>query len=108
MNATVTRNRVTTTDRYTDDVRGDERTFTIPGVIVAPADTTEPREPGRRAVVTELDFWAPGNQDLQPKDTVTIPGYDGTFTVEGHPGTWRNPFSNVITGITAKLRRVAG
>lgn len=98
----------TTTDRYGNTV-ADWDTATRTDVelcALAPRTSPEDLSNGRQGVIIGMTLYAPADADLRPSDRVLARGE--TFEVDGHPETWRNPYTGVDFGIEAALRRVEG
>ena len=94
-------------DRYGNPVAGYADPVERPVYAVAPKQTVEPDELGRRAVITGKTIyadWAPG-----PHDRVGYQG--GLYEVQGEPGEWdNNPHTSVTRhhGFVWDIERSAG
>lgn len=109
MTESVTRLRGTTVEnRYGDDQWDwtDPAELTITGCAVAPRDSTEDHNEGRQAVLIGFTVYAPAGTVVLPSDRLRIRGDD--FEVDGEPGAWISPFSDVEEGVEIGTRRVTG
>jgi DNA/RNA endonuclease YhcR with UshA esterase domain len=97
------------TDRYGNPVPGYAAPVSVGVYAVAPKQSTEPDELGRRAVITGLTVYAPLETDVGPHDRVTYRG--DVYEVQGVVGRWENnPHVHVNRheGITFDLERSTG
>lgn len=109
MTESVTRVRPgTTTDRYgaTVDDWTDTSNLAITGCAVAPRDAEEDRGNGRQAVIIGFNVYAPAGADVLPTDRLIVRG--DTYSVDGEPGVWTNPFTDITEGVEIRTRRVEG
>lgn len=79
---------------------------TIPGCVVAPGQAGEAHGDGRQGVIVGFTIYAPAGSDILPSDRLTIRGHD--HEVDGEPGEWVNPWTQVTEGIEVRARRVDG
>ena len=95
------------TDRYGNDewVYGTAVTHRICHCAFDPGGTSEVLD-GRTAVITRPTLYLPPCSDLVPSDRVVVRGR--TFTVNGTPAVWTNPYSATTKGIVAELEEVTG
>lgn len=86
-------------------------TSTAVGVYaIAPKQSVEPDELGRRAVVTGLTVYAPLGTDVRPHDRVVLP-HGVTYEVVGEIAVWdNNPHVPVTrnSGVQFDLERSTG
>lgn len=71
-----------------------------------PADSTEPEESGRYAVVTTLEVFAPPGVQVAPRDRVRVDGI--TYEVVGEPSDYTHGPFGWQPGIRIELTRVQG
>lgn len=77
-----------TVDRYGNPVGGYTAPVTWPVYAVAPRQSSEPDELGRRAVISGLAVYAPLETVVGPHDRVTYRG--DVYQVEGEVARWEN------------------
>lgn len=98
---------VTVADRYGDttvDWTTPART-TVHGAFVAPRSSTEAGN-GRAGVIVGLTAYLPPGTRVTAADRVEVRGV--TYSVEGEPGDWRDPFDGIAVGIEVALEAVHG
>lgn len=78
----------------------------IPGCGFNPGGSSQPVEPGRDAVITKPEVYAPADVDVHAGDRVVARGR--TYDVEGDPAEWRNPFTGWAPGTVITLKIVEG
>lgn len=110
---TISRRRLATagTDAYGDPIPGSPATTEIVGAFVAPRVSNDIDGPGRAGVIVGLTLFTPYGTDLRSTDEIVISGEganDGTYRIEGHPGDWKNPWSQWQAGQSTALVRVEG
>lgn len=106
---TVTRLRATTAeDRYGDDAAdwSNPDELDIDGCAVAPRDAEEDRPGGRQVVIAGFNVYAPADTEVLPTDRLRVRGDD--HEVDGEPGVWTNPFTDVTAGVEIRTRKVTG
>jgi hypothetical protein len=105
----VTRLRAgTTTDRYGGTVAdwSDPDALVITGCAVAPRDAEEDRTNGRQAVIIGFNIYTPAGADVLPTDRLIVRGEE--CEVDGDPGVWTSPYTDVTEGVEIRTRRVEG
>jgi hypothetical protein len=106
---TVTRLRGSLVEnRYGDDEWdwSDPAELDITGCAVAPRDSTEDHDQGRQAVLVGFTVYAPAGTEILPTDRLEVRG--DTWEVDGEPGVWVSPFTEVEEGVEIRTRRVTG
>lgn len=95
-------------DRYGSEVRDwDNATESaVTGCIVAPRHEGEDHEDGRQGVIVGFTVYAPAGADILATDRLTIRGDD--HEVDGEPGAWVNPWTEITEGIEIHAGRVDG
>lgn len=78
-----------TRDRYGD--LSSTSTHDVVGCVVAPLTAGEQYGGSADQLSTALSAFAPPGVDITAQDTVTIPGYSGTWQVVGDPQMWPVP-----------------
>lgn len=78
----------------------------IPGCAFDPGGSQEPFQAGRDAVVSSPRVFLPSGTVVTAQDRFTINGL--TFTVQGDPAAWRNPFTGTDFPVEVVLERVSG
>lgn len=109
MTETITRLRPgSATNRVgaTIDDWSDPAEFDIDGCAVAPRDAEEDRTGGRQMVIAGFNVYAPAGTEILPTDRLRIRGDD--HEVDGEPGVWTNPYTDVTEGVEIRTRRVTG
>lgn len=109
MSETITRLRATTsTDRYNNAAPdwSDPAELDITGCAIAPRDAEEDRENGREAVIIGFNIYAPSGTSVLATDRLRVRGEE--HIVDGEPGVWINPWSDVEEGVEIRTRHVAG
>lgn len=77
-------------DRYGNAAEGYGDPVTVGVYAVAPKQSTEPDETGRRSVLTGLTVYAPDELVISARDRVIVRGEQ--YEVHGEPGYWQpNP-----------------
>lgn len=107
---TILRPGVSTRDVYQNDVPGTPTEISVTGCAVAPRDGTGAGTneivDARDTVITGLTLWAPYGTDIRATDRVRV-GSD-IYEVEGHPGTFRSPFTGSTGPVVVALELVTG
>jgi len=85
-------------DAYGDPKPGTGESFDVVDVLVAPRTSSEPTDRGRTGVVVGLELLCPeGTREIPHTATVTIPGYEGSFQLDGDPAVW--PQGGVVVNV---------
>lgn len=95
---------VTGTDADGNDVYGDTPT-TLTNVPVWPRSATELVQ-GQDTLITGLSALLPAGTSVAGVDKVTVYGDD--YDIDGEPGVFRSPFTNLDPGVLVNLTRVTG
>ena len=98
----------TSSDKYGDTVAGADVEKQIRGVAVAPRYSREYAD-NRSAVIVGLTLYFPAGTkaaDVLASDRFRVRGL--VYEVEGEPGEWVNPYTNVSRGIEAAVKRTTG
>ena len=106
---TVTRIRATDTgtpDRYGNPVTAPVETVLDQLAAFDPGGSREPVEVGRTSVVTTPKLYFIEAVDLIADDGVRVNAR--TFTVEGVPAEWQDPFGTPVSGMVIELQEVSG
>lgn len=109
MTESITRLRAgTTTNRVGATVPdwSDPAELVITGCAVAPRDAEEDHGGGRQAVIIGFNIYAPAGTVVEPTDRLVVRG--DTHEVDGEPGSWVNPWTDVEEGVEIRTRRVEG
>ena len=105
----VTRIRLTatgTTDRYGNPVTAPVETVLDQLAAFDPGGSREPVEVGRTATVTTPKLYFIEPVDLTTADSVRANAR--TFTVEGVPAEWQDPFGTNVGGMVVELQEASG
>jgi hypothetical protein len=102
---TVVRVRGAGVDEYGDPIEGGSST-SLTVRAVAPRYTSDPADPSRSPVIDGFTLYFPPGVDIAATDKLTVRG--GTYEVDGEPGEWVSPFTNVSHGIEVNVRRGRG
>ncbi len=78
----------------------------VPGCAIAPRTSTEPSGRGRQGVIVGLTIYAPAGTDIRATDSIEIA--EQTYTVDGEPGEWTNPFNGATPGLEVAVTRAEG
>lgn len=95
-----------------EDAHGNPRDAWLPAVDVpvhgwaTPGSDKEPFEPGRNAVLRDLDVYAPAGTVVAPKDHVTVDGV--LYDVVGHPEDYTKGPWQWAAGVRINLKRTEG
>jgi hypothetical protein len=76
------------------------------GVAFAPGGSVEPSEVGRASVVTTPKLYSRAPVDVTVHDEFVVGG--ATYTVQGEPAVWVNPWTAATAGTVVELERVDG
>jgi len=95
---------VTGQDSDGNDVYSDAPT-TLTGVPVWPRSSTELVQ-GQDTLIVGLSALLPAGTDVSSVDRVTVYGKD--YDIDGEPGTFRSPFTNLDPGVLVNLTRATG
>lgn len=109
MTESVTRQRGTqATGRYGDAEWDwtDPAELTISGCAVSPRDSSEDHDEGRQAVLVGFTVYAPAGTIVLPTDRLIVRGE--VCEVDGDPGVWISPFTDIEEGVEIRTRRVEG
>lgn len=91
------------TDKYGDPIAGSGSTSTIEDAMVAPRTSSENGVRGRTGVVVGLQIFCPLGTTPPPHTArVTVPGYDGTYELDGDPASWPQG------GVVLNVKRATG
>jgi len=101
---TLHRRSVTGQDADGNDVYGDASS-TLTGVPVWPRSATELVQ-GQDTLITGLSALLPADTDVSGVDKVTVYGDD--YDIDGEPGHYRSPFTNLDPGVLVNLTKVTG
>ena len=105
----VTRIRETATgaeDRYGNPVTAPVETVLDQLAAFDPGGSREPVEVGRTATVTTPKLYFIEPVDLTTTDSVRVNAR--TFTVEGVPAEWQDPFGTNVGGMVVELQEASG
>ena len=96
-------------DRFGDPLPATDHT--VLGCAAAPAGSTE--YVGTQATVVDSDtIYAPFDADVKAQDTITVPAGQaiepGTYSVQGTPQRYVNPFTGTQAGTVIRLTRGTG
>jgi len=91
-------------DAYGDPVGDSEDRLTITGCALAPRQAGEQIAPGRLAVTSGMDLYAPAGSDILPSDRIEVRGV--LWEVDGEPGDWVSPYTGRRPGMIVPLVRV--
>jgi hypothetical protein len=107
-NATIYRVRTAAgaDDRYGDPTAGTETRTLLTECAVAPRESADVSDAGRRGVIVGLNLYAPYGTDLLHTDQVEVDGV--LYEADGEPGQWKSPLSSWEAGMEIALRRVQG
>lgn len=107
---TILRPGAPTRDVYQNDVPGTPTEIIVHGCAVAPRDGTGAGAneivDARDTVISGLTLYAPYGTDIRATDRVRV-GAD-LYEVEGHPGTFRSPFTGSTGPVVVALELVTG
>jgi len=101
---TLHRRSVTGQDSDGNDVYADA-TAVLTGVPVWPRSATELVQ-GQDTLITGLSALLPAGTDVSGVDKVTV--YGDAYDIDGEPGHYRSPFTDLDPGILVNLTRVTG
>jgi len=96
----------TGTDRYGEPVYAWTTTTLAERCSFDPGGSVEPVEVGRAQVVTTPRAYFCTHPDVVAEDRLILRG--ATYTVEGDPAHWRDPWGSDVGGTVVELRRVEG
>jgi hypothetical protein len=95
---------VTGQDADNNDVYGDVPT-TVKNVPVWPRSAVELVQ-GQDTLITGLSVLLPAGTSVKGVDKVTVYGKD--YDIDGEPGLYRSPFTNLQPGVLVNLTRATG
>lgn len=94
-------------DRYGNPVYADVEAALPERAAFDPGGSREPVEVGREQVVTTPKLYFPrAFPDLMPSDRVRVRGV--TYSIEGEPAVWIDPFGSDNGGTVVELKRAEG
>lgn len=95
-----------TADRYSNatDSWGAEQP--VAGCAFDPGGSQEPFQSGRDAVVSSPRIFDPNLTAWSPYDRVRVG--DRTYSVQGDPSLWQNPFTGWAPAVEVRLEAVDG
>lgn len=93
------------TDDYGDETVGTDTETAYDGCAVAPRYSSEDND-NRSAVIVGITVYFPPGADVLPTDRMSV--RDQVYRVDGDPGRWINPFTNVERGLEVAGVRVSG